>query len=130
MDDTTRKNILFQGYITIHMYIFDISWSSYSQNRKKIVTFQGFFFRKVFGVWNFYANQLVFRVKQPYTMSFVEIPVGVVPDLADFIENPPLGWHLVVLILLEKELEMNRNFFWNFQKNLTTKKLRNMSIKK
>ena len=54
-----------------------------------LVTFHGGFFRKVFGVWNFYANQLVFRVKQPYTMSFVEIPVGVVSDLADFTENPP-----------------------------------------
>ena len=71
------------------MYIFDISWSSYSQNREILVTFQGGFFRKVFGVWNFYANQLVFRVKQPHTMSFVEIPVGVVSDRADFTENPP-----------------------------------------
>ena len=41
------------------MYIFDISWSSYSQNLKFLVTFQVFFF-KVFGVWNLYAYQLAF----------------------------------------------------------------------
>ena len=28
-------------------------------------------------------------MKQPYTLSFVEIPVGVVPHLGDFTENSP-----------------------------------------
>ena len=54
-----------------------------------MVTLQGEFFRKIFGVWNFYANQLIFRIKQPYTLSFVEISLGVVTHLSDFTENPP-----------------------------------------
>ena len=53
---------------------------------KKFGYFSVFFSRKVFSIWNFYANQLVFRVKQPYILSFVEIPVGVVTHLGDFTE--------------------------------------------
>ena len=51
-------------------------------------------------MWNFYANQLVFRVKQPYTLNFVEIPVGVVSHLADFTENPPIIMLYVIIVFL------------------------------
>ena len=51
---------------------------------KNFWSFFMFFSRQVFGLGNFYANQLGFSVKQCYTLSFVEIPVGMVTQLGDF----------------------------------------------
>ena len=94
MDQTRRKKILFWCYITIHIYICDNFQKSYSQNRKFWSLFGGVIFRKVFQILKFYANQLVFRVKQPYILSFIEIQVEVVRIrlfLGDLRENTPMS---------------------------------------
>ena len=87
MEDTTRKSIFFQDYITIHMYIFIFYDEIIAKIKKCWSLFSGG--HKVFGFFNFYASHCVFKVKQPYTLGFVKIPVGVVTHLGDFTENPP-----------------------------------------
>ena len=85
-----QKRASFSKVIALYISVFSIF---HAQVIAKIETFWSLFrgveVCKVFGIWNFYTNQLIFRVKQPYTLSFIEIPVGVVTHLGDFTENPP-----------------------------------------
>ena len=84
-----QERASFSKVISLYICIFSIFHDQVIAKIEKIwLLFMGGFSAKFLAYGIFYANQLVSRVKQPYTMSFVEIPVGVVSDRADFTEDP------------------------------------------